>query len=216
MSAKADIVVLGFGDQARVVWDSLQGDRRGRSIRCFINLVEGKQPPRTWQGVPVIESFDLFLKHQNPAEREFLVALGRSEWRAEIFEKCRALGMRPTTVIDPRATVCNLVEVGAGSMVSAGAILGINSRCGLDCIINTGAIIDHDCALGDHVNINPGAVLAGKVQVKSGATIGLGARILEDLTIGEGSFVGAGAVVTKDVADRTLVVGVPAKPVRTL
>ena len=52
--------------------------------------------------------------------------------------------------------------------------------------------------------------------VKKGASIGANATILPGLTIGEGSMVGAGAVVTKDVPPRTLVVGNPARIVRTL
>ena len=52
--------------------------------------------------------------------------------------------------------------------------------------------------------------------VKKGASIGANATILPGLTIGEGAMVGAGAVVTKDVPPRTLVVGNPARIVRTL
>ena len=52
--------------------------------------------------------------------------------------------------------------------------------------------------------------------VKKGASIGANATILPGLTIGEGAMVGAGAVVTKDVPSRTLVVGNPARVVRTL
>ena len=52
--------------------------------------------------------------------------------------------------------------------------------------------------------------------VKKGASIGANATILPGLTIGEGSMVGAGAVVTKDVPPRTLVVGNPARVVRSL
>jgi len=52
--------------------------------------------------------------------------------------------------------------------------------------------------------------------VKKGASIGANATILPGLTIGEGAMVGAGSVVTKDVQPRTLVVGNPARVVRSL
>lgn len=45
--------------------------------------------------------------------------------------------------------------------------------------------------------------------------IGHGAIVLPGVTIGTGAVVGAGAVVTKAVEPYTVVVGVPAKPIRT-
>jgi hypothetical protein len=44
--------------------------------------------------------------------------------------------------------------------------------------------------------------------------IGHGAVIMPGVTIGTGAVVGAGAVVTKDVPPYTIVVGVPARPLR--
>lgn len=52
--------------------------------------------------------------------------------------------------------------------------------------------------------------------IKKGASIGAGAIILPGVTVGEKAMVGAGAVVTKDVPGNTLVVGNPAKVVKTL
>jgi acetyltransferase-like isoleucine patch superfamily enzyme len=49
--------------------------------------------------------------------------------------------------------------------------------------------------------------------VKRGASIGSNATIVSGVTIGEGALVGAGAVVTKDVADWSIVAGVPARVV---
>ncbi len=52
--------------------------------------------------------------------------------------------------------------------------------------------------------------------VRSGASIGANATILPGVEIGTGAMVGAGAVVTRNVPPRALVVGNPARFVRTL
>jgi len=50
--------------------------------------------------------------------------------------------------------------------------------------------------------------------IRRGARVGAGAILCPAVEIGEEAFVGAGAVVTKDVAERTVVVGCPARPLR--
>src|ERR1700739_1572376 len=54
-----------------------------------------------------------------------------------------------------------------------------------------------------------------KTVVKKGASIGSGATILSNISIGENAIVGAGSVVTKDVSPNTIVVGNPAKLLRS-
>jgi acetyltransferase-like isoleucine patch superfamily enzyme len=49
-----------------------------------------------------------------------------------------------------------------------------------------------------------------KIVIKKNAWIGAGAIILPGVTVGENAIVAAGAVVNKDVADNTIVGGVPA------
>lgn len=53
-----------------------------------------------------------------------------------------------------------------------------------------------------------------KVKIGHDTWIGHGAIIMPGVTIGNGAVVGSGAVVTKDVAPYTIVVGVPAKPIK--
>ncbi len=55
-----------------------------------------------------------------------------------------------------------------------------------------------------------------KTVIKKGASIGSNATILGGVTIGEGALVGAGSVVTKDVSAYTVVVGNPAKFLKTI
>ncbi|OHB59828.1 MAG: galactoside O-acetyltransferase [Planctomycetes bacterium RBG_13_44_8b] len=56
----------------------------------------------------------------------------------------------------------------------------------------------------------------GHVEIDDDAWLGTGCIIFPDVKVGKGAVVGAGAVVTKDVPDYTVVVGVPAKPIKKL
>jgi acetyltransferase-like isoleucine patch superfamily enzyme len=55
-----------------------------------------------------------------------------------------------------------------------------------------------------------------RTLVKHGASIGSGATLLCGITIGEDAMIGAGSVVTKDVPAGTVVVGNPAKAMRSI
>ena len=59
-------------------------------------------------------------------------------------------------------------------------------------------------------------ITAQGIIVEDGAWIGAGAIVLDGVRVGQGAVVGAGAVVTRDVPPRMLVVGSPARVVRSL
>ena len=58
--------------------------------------------------------------------------------------------------------------------------------------------------------------IAAPVTIRRGSFVGAAVTILPGLTIGPEAFVAAGSVVTADVPPRTVVAGVPARPLRTL
>ena len=53
-------------------------------------------------------------------------------------------------------------------------------------------------------------------HIETGCLIGIGAIILDGVRVGTGSVVGAGSVVTKDVPARSLVVGIPARKIKSV
>lgn len=55
-----------------------------------------------------------------------------------------------------------------------------------------------------------------RTVIKKGASIGSGSTILSNVTIGENAIIGAGSVVTKDVAANVIVVGSPARVLRSI
>ena len=55
-----------------------------------------------------------------------------------------------------------------------------------------------------------------RTLIKKGASIGSGSTILSNVTIGENAIIGAGSVVTKDVPANVIVVGSPARFLRSI
>ena len=58
--------------------------------------------------------------------------------------------------------------------------------------------------------------MAAPVRFETGCFVGAGATVLAGVTVGREAFVAAGSVVTADVPPRTLVGGVPARPIRAI
>jgi len=113
--------------------------------------------------------------------------------------------------------------------------IGSKVYIGEDLIIAS-IISDNSCNLiiGDRVSIAPRvtivlssdanwsklmekvAPIRSKIKLEDDSWIGTGAILLPGVTIGEGAIVGAGAVVNRDVPPHTVVVGVPAKVLKSI
>src|SRR3989339_2056696 len=123
-------------------------------------------------------------------------------------------------------------EIGDNSKIGAFVEIQKNASVGKNCKISShtficeGVTIEDDVFVGHNVNfINdkyPRATNDGQLQTeadwkvvptrgKKGASIGPGTVILCGITIGEKAIVGAGSVVTRDVPPGAVVVGNPAR-----
>ena len=213
------IKVIGFGagGHARVIIDILT------TIGGFdiVGLLDAERS--LWNtevlGVTVLGDDSLREElHQRGIHTAFigLGSIKNAEPRKRLYESARASGFELVRAIHPSAVVSKHAIIGDGPMIMAGAIVNPAARIGNNVIINTGAIVEHDCEIADHSHVATGARLGGAVKIGAGSHIGLGASIREGIRVGAGAIVGAGAVVIADVPDRTVVVGVPARVLRTV
>lgn len=122
----------------------------------------------------------------------------------------------PTNSWNPHAWIIGEPEVGEGTWIGAFTVVDGSGglRIGRGCDISCGAqIYTHSsarrCVSGrayPEVDRQP-TVLGDRVFIGANAVVQMG------VTIGDSAVVAAGAVVTGDVAPRTVVAGVPARPV---
>jgi sugar O-acyltransferase (sialic acid O-acetyltransferase NeuD family) len=139
------------------------------------------------------------------------IAIGDNYIRFEKFEQVRRAGLTPLNVVHPSAHVSRFVKMGEGVTILAGAMINPGTTIEDNVCVNTSASVDHDNYLGNSCHIFPNATLTGGVRVAEFAYVGSGAVIAPNLTVEKYSYVGAGAVVLADVAEGTVVFGVPAK-----
>jgi len=126
--------------------------------------------------------------------------------------------------IAPSASVIGKVRLGIDCSVWFGAVLrgdnewielGERSQIQDNCTLHTDPgfplSIGPDCVIGHNV------VLHG-CSIGEKALVGMGATVLNGARIGAGSLVGAGALVTegKSFPEKSLIVGTPARAIRTL
>ncbi|MBI5344169.1 MAG: gamma carbonic anhydrase family protein [Deltaproteobacteria bacterium] len=106
----------------------------------------------------------------------------------------------------------NAVIRGDVNYIRIGKRTNVQDNCSLHVTKDT-----YPLTIGDDITIGHGVVLHG-CTVKDRCLIGMGAVVLDNAVIGEDCIVGAGALVTEgtDVPPGSLILGMPAKVVRSL
>jgi len=203
------IVILGTNLFAPEVLDLIEDTGRFE-VTAFIENWDRKKTNQPLLGRPVVwidNAASLASSHKA------VCSIG-STHRQGFIQQAAALGFQFTTVIHPSARLSKMSSVGKGSILSAGVIVGSNTKVGNHVIINRGSLIGHNTVIHDYVTISPGTNIAGVVSIGEATYISMGAIVLDRITIGNHAVIGAGAVVTRDVPDRVQVMGIPARIIK--
>jgi acetyltransferase-like isoleucine patch superfamily enzyme len=122
---------------------------------------------------------------------------------------------------------CKTIPIELGAAKNGSLVLGerVFINTGSTVVATHSIVVGDDCLIGDLVAIfdsdyhpmEPSSpTRTAPVCLGANVWVGRSAVILPGVTIGDHAVIAAGSIVTSDVPARTLVAGVPARPIRAL
>ena len=180
--SKEKLLLVGAGGFGRMVVEQAM-------LQYDCAFVDDGQPVGTEIcGIPVVGG----LADLPELRKEYgllVVGIGSNQFRAQVYEKAKALGYAFPNIIAPSA------KLGCGCVVLQNACVQNGASVGSGVLLNAGTEVHCDAAVGDYALIYTNSV------VRTGATVGNFTRIGSNCTICNNAAVPDGA----DIPDCTAV-----------
>lgn len=179
-------------------------DRKMNEYVSFMVSDENFKDPE-FMGIQIIPQSKF-----NPALFDVVVAVGDPFQRKKIVENLPS----ETTfarLIHPNAIISSWVEIGEGSIITAGTILTCNIKIGKHAHLNLNTTIGHNCEIGDYFTTGPGANISGNCRIHNCVYFGTGSAVKQNIQICDNVTIGMGGIVTKNITEPGIYFGNPVK-----
>ena len=116
-----------------------------------------------------------------------VVGIGNNQFRAQVYEKAKALGYAFPNIVAPSAYVSPFAKVGYGCVLLQNACIQNGASVGNGVLLNAGTEVHCGAVVGDYALIYTNSV------VRTGAKVGKYARIGSNVTVCNSAVVPDGA-----------------------
>lgn len=165
------------------------------------------------RGIPVLGGSDLLhtLRHSHDVQAVYC-PIGNNRVRVRMLTMAQDLGYDTPNYIHPSALISPDATLGKGVYIFPQTIILPYAKIGDYVMIAQRTSISHHTHLRTGVFLSAGCTIGASITVDEYAYCGMSATVMTGVKrIGEDTLIGAGAVVIRDVPNRAVVAGVPAK-----
>ncbi len=139
---------------------------------------------------------------------QIIVAIGDPIFRKKVVESFPDDAEFPT-LIHPSVHKSPFIEIGKGSLITAGCILTCDIKIGKHSHINLNTTLTHDLVAGDYFTTAPGVNISGNCNFGECVYFGTNACVRQAITICDNVTVGMGGVVVKNITEPGVYIGNP-------
>lgn len=210
------VVIVGSGGFGREVLEIFKAQNELRptwDILGFIDEDKGLNNSII-NNYRVLGGLDWLAEHNN-INLGCVVAIGDCRTRKVVVEILEEMGISFYNAIHPSVLMSDSVELGRGVIICAGSVLTVNIKIGSHVQVNLNCTVGHDAVIGSYCTVSPMVAVNGHDHLGEGVYIGSGVTLIQDVSVGGWSTIGAGAVVVKDIPEKVLAVGIPARVIKS-
>jgi acetyltransferase EpsM len=214
------IIILGGEGNGGVIANAIHdANIRGNyEWECVGYLNDGVKKGTIIDSFPVLGNIQTdiynYLEKENYYFINAILKIDGQNDRINMFEKLQIPDSKLATFIHPTAYIAPNVKIGAGCVIMPMVAISSNTILQKGCIVMVSVTIGHDNIIEKYCHIAAQACVGAFLHIGEGVHIGLNSTIREHISIGNYATIGMGAVLTKDVGEKQIWAGNPAKFLR--
>lgn len=199
------LALYGAGGVGRELIECAQANSRWEKI-IFVDDITNQ---KIYAGVKIYRFEEI---EQFSGNIEFIIANGEPANREYLYKKIKSAGYPMGSLIDKRSSIAPSAKIEEGCIIYKCRI-GPDSHIKANTLIGEQVIIGHDVIIGCNCIFSARSFSGGYTIIEDGTYIAPGAMLKDRIHIGKDSIIGLGAVVLRNVREKSIMIGNPAKKI---
>lgn len=207
------LAIIGSGDLGQLMAYHAIADNHYEVVGYFDDF---KKVGEHINGIPILGKLsDIEQQCQSQLFDEIICAIGYKhlDFRHQIYTML-APKVKFGTIVHSSCYIDKSSKIGDGVLMLPGSVIDTNVKIEDNVVINVSCTIAHDSIVKSHSFLSPRVAIAGFVTVGERCNIGINTTIIDNISISNDVQTGGGTVIHKNLINKGLYVGNPARFIR--